>query len=126
MVRIGCREYVPSRSDIGKMHRTFIPYIFTHDEIKSLFTVMDSLETPPRSGAPRRKNVIPILFRLLYCCGLRVSEATKLKGEDVDLGNGILTIKNSKFGKSRYVPMSPETTAKCYEYAKSRLVGKAG
>lgn len=126
MVRMGCRAYVPSRSDIGRTHRTFIPYIFTHDEIKALFAVLDSLETPLRSGAPRRKDIIPVLFRLLYCCGLRVSEATKLKGEDVDLENGVLTIRNSKFGKSRYVPMSPETTARCAEYDRTRLVGRTG
>lgn len=126
MVRMGHPAYIPAPTDIGKTHRTFTPYIFTHDEIRALFAVLDSLETPPRSGSPRRKDIIPVLFRLLYCCGLRVSEAVTLKGEDVDLENGVLTIKNSKFGKSRYVPMSPETTARCAEYGRTRLVGRAG
>ena len=126
MVRMGYRAYVPTSMDIGKTHKSFIPYIFTHDEIKALFTVFDSLETPPRSGVPRRKEIIPILFRLLYCCGLRVSEAIMLKGEDVDLEHGILIIKNSKFGKSRYVPMSLETKIRCAEYDKTRLVNRTG
>ncbi len=123
---MGYSAYIPSPMDIGKTHRTFIPYIFTHDEIKALFHVLDSLKTPSHSGSPRRKDIIPILFRLLYCCGLRVSEAVKLKGEDVDLENGVLTIKNSKFGKTRYVPLSFETASMCREYAKTRLIGKDG
>ncbi len=95
MVRMGHPAYIPALTDIGKTHRTFTPYIFTHDEIRALFAVLDSLETPPRSGSPRRKDIIPVLFRLLYCCGLRVSEAVTLKGEDVDLENGVLTIKTA-------------------------------
>lgn len=126
MVRMGHPAYVPGTADIGKMHKTFIPYIFTHDEIRTLFAVLDTMETPPRSGAPRRKDVMPVLFRLLYCCGLRVSEAAALRGEDVDLENGVLTIRNGKFGKTRYVPMSDETTARCVEYDRTRLSCKSG
>lgn len=67
--------------------------------------------------------IMPVLFRMLYCCGLRVSEATNLLAGDVDLEHGVLTIRNSKFGKTRYVPMSNELTAICANYAKTRLVG---
>jgi integrase len=66
---------------------------------------------------------MPVLFRVLYCCGLRLSEATGLRGEDVDLQSGILTIRDSKFSKSRYVPMSKELTETCAKYAETRLVG---
>ena len=69
---------------------------------------------------------MPVLFRMLYCCGLRVSEATNLLASDVDLEHGILTIRNSKFGKTRYVPMSAELTAVCAVYAETRLVGLPG
>lgn len=69
------------------------------------------------SVAPRRHLVMPVLFRLLYCCGLRVSEATDLLMGDVDLDEGILTIRDSKFGRTRYVPMSKETTTSCGQYA---------
>jgi integrase len=48
----------------------------------------------------------PLLFRLLYCCGLRISEAINLKISDVDFENGVLLIKNSKFGKDRLIPVS--------------------
>ena len=69
---------------------------------------------------------MPVLFRLLYCCGLRASEAATLKGGDVDLEKGVLTIRNSKFGKTRYVPMSGQITARCAEYDRTRLADKGG
>lgn len=124
MERMGHSAYVPGRDEIGKLHKTFIPYIFTHDEIRAFFAAADSMTCPPKSGAPRRRLIMPVLFRMLYCCGLRVSEATMLLGEDVNLETGILTIRESKFGKARYVPMSDELITVCADYAKARLVGK--
>lgn len=65
---------------------------------------------------------MPVLFRAILR-GLRVSEATNLLADDVDLKQGVLTIRNSKFGKTRYVPMSDELTGICAAYAETRLVG---
>ena len=126
MQRIGHQAYVPTSDDICKMHREFIPYIFTHDEIRRFFIAADNMKFLLRSASPRRHIMMPVIFKLLYCCGLRLSEVIKLRGEDVDLSAGILTIKDSKFGKTRYVPMSNEITAVCTNYAKTRLVGKEG
>ena len=124
MTRMGYSAYVPSKSEIGKCSKSFIPYIFTHDEIARFFVQVDALRLNPHSVAPRRHLIMPVLFRTLYCCGLRLSEATGLRGNDVDLGNGILTIKDTKFGKSRYVPMTSELTEIYRAYEKTRLVGK--
>ncbi len=125
MARMGYTAYIPSRDELGKLHRTFIPYIFTHDEIHAFFAAADAMTRLPHSVAPRRHLIMPVLFRMLYCCGLRVSEAIMLHGGDVNLTEGILTIRDSKFGKTRYVPMSAELTAVCKNYADTRLVGKA-
>lgn len=113
MERIGYPAYVPGRGEIGKLYKNFVPYIFSREEIKAFFEAADAITCPPKSGAPRRRLIMPVLFRMLYCCGLRVSEATNLLASDVDLEHGILTIRNSKFGKTRYVPMSAELTAVC-------------
>ena len=123
MDRLGYTAYIPDRNELPKLHRTFVPYIFTHEEIRAFFNAADSMTKRARSIAPRRHKIMPVLFRLLYCCGLRVSEAIKLTGNDVDLEHGILTIRESKFGKSRYVPMSAELTNICAKYAETRLVG---
>ncbi|MDR1536764.1 MAG: tyrosine-type recombinase/integrase [Clostridiales bacterium] len=124
MTRMNYLAYVPSREEVGKCRKSFIPYIFTHDEIRRFFAAVDEMTLSCHSIAPRRHLIMPVLFRALYCCGLRVSEATELRGADVDLQSGILTIKDTKFGKSRYVPMSPELTEIYRDYAKTRLVGK--
>jgi len=60
---------------------------------------------------------MPVLFRMLYMCGLRVSEARLLKIGDVDLEKGILTINHSKKDNSRLVPMSASLTERCRHYS---------
>ncbi len=81
----------------------YIPYIFTHDEIARLLQVVDSIKPHPLSN---KHASYPLLFRLLYCCGLRISEALRLKISDVDFDKGVLFIRESKFGKDRLIPMS--------------------
>lgn len=123
MERVGYSAYIPSRDEIGKLHKNFAPFIFSHEEIRAFFNIADAMTRPPHSTAPRRHLIMPVLFRMLYCCGLRVSEVTNLLADDVDLKQGVLTIRNSKFGKTRYVPMSDELTGICAAYAETRLVG---
>lgn len=124
MKRMGYAAYVPDRDEIGKLRKTFAPRVLSHEEIHAFFEAADFM--PEQSIAPRRHLIAPVLFRMLYCCGLRVSEAVNLKGGDVDLENGILTIREGKAGKSRYVPMSAELTEICSRYAQTRLVGSPG
>ena len=126
MSRMGHSAFIPGFEDVGRCRKTFIPYIFTHDEVARFFAAADSLEYNAKSIAPRRHLIMPVLFRMLYCCGLRVSEACGLHGDEVDLENGILTVRKSKFSRTRYVPMSEELTAVCVEYNKTRLVGTDG
>jgi len=123
MTRMGYSAYIPCKDDVGRCRKSFIPYIFTHAEIARFFKQANAMKQKPKSIAPRRHIIMPVIFRMLYCCGLRVSEATELRGEDVDLENGILLIRKSKFSKTRYVPMSEELTAVCEKYNETRLVG---
>jgi integrase len=58
----------------------------------------------PTARSPLRHLVMPEVFRLLYGCGFRVSEVLKLRVADADLNRGILTVRDSKFGKDRHVP----------------------
>ncbi len=99
---IGYEAYLPIKN--RKVRRTeYIPYIFTHEEIDRFFQTVDSILPHSRSN---KHHSFPLLFRLLYCCGLRISEACRLKISDVDFNNGILFISGSKFNKDRLVPMS--------------------
>lgn len=85
-------------------HYTFVPHIFTAHEIQQIFTEADRLVPHRRSTVPL---VLPVLFRVLYGCGLRISEALQLTLPDGDPAAQTLTIRASKFGKDRGVPRAP-------------------
>lgn len=83
---------------------SFVPYIFTHDEIDRLFSAADKVK--PVAQSRNMHKSLPIIIRTLYSSGLRISEALKLQCADVDLKQGILALKDTKFGKDRLIPMS--------------------
>ncbi|MFQ3235703.1 MAG: integrase/recombinase XerD [Paraglaciecola sp.] len=94
------------RKNYFRRGRKYTPYIYTQSELTRFFQETDKCHCC--SQCPYRHLIMPIFFRLLYSCGLRVSEARLLKmGDvDVDLARGILTIRHSKKNKDRLVPMS--------------------
>ena len=94
------KSYVP---DTSKVRNTtpFTPHIFTAGEINLLIHAADRI--PQRKNAPLRELVLPAVFRLLYCCGFRVNEVLRLKKEDIDLDTGVITVKDGKGGKDRFV-----------------------
>lgn len=116
----GLPAYVPPpvRMDITGLD--FTPYIFTREQIQNLLASID--RQPASQRSPRRHLVMPELFRVLYGCGLRVSEALKLVVTDVDLGQGVLLLREAKFRKDRLVPVSPGLTKRlrCYATAVDR------
>jgi integrase len=93
----------------GNPSQGFVPYIFTNSEINAILCAADSIK--PGNISPCAHEVIPMILRLLYGCGLRASEACNLRKSNVDLRDGILTIFNAKNRKDRLVPMS-ESLAK--------------
>lgn len=97
--------------ELPKYSHTHIPYIFTKEELHRIFTRLEKLEVV--SGAPYRHLALPLLIRMLYGCGLRISEALKLDKCDVDLENGTLHIRHGKNDNERIVPMSETLTAEC-------------
>jgi integrase/recombinase XerD len=116
MNRIGFDFYVYPH-ELIPIAKTFTPYIFTHDEIYRIINVVDHLSYIPQSK--HYHLIYPMLFRMLYGCGLRINEALSLKKSEVDLANGILTITKAKNGTSRLIPMSWSLTGYCGRYAKN-------
>lgn len=82
----------------------FVPYIFTADEITRIFTAADQLENPANN--PHYRLFPQTVIRLLYCTGLRISEALSLKIDDIDFKNDLITVYNSKGNVSRLVPFN--------------------
>lgn len=97
-----------------KGSKYFTPHIFTRDEMARIFEIADGI--PPRNVSPYIHKILPVLLRMLYGCGLRISEALRLTDADVDLERGILTIKHAKFDQDRLVPMDGSLTAACKAY----------
>lgn len=92
----------------------YIPYIYTDDELKRFFKETEKCKYS--SQAPYRHFIMPIFFRFVYACGLRVSEARLLKLEDLNLELGIISINNSKNSNSRLIPMSHSILSKMKLY----------
>jgi integrase/recombinase XerD len=91
--------------------KQYIPYIYTVGELKMFFAETDKCRYSREF--PYRHLIMPVIFRMIYMCGLRASEARLLKVSDVDLEQGILTIHQSKNDISRLVPMSVLLTNRC-------------
>jgi integrase len=116
LINCGHAAYIaPAIHYRGSKH--FTPHIFTHDEMARVFENADRIA--PRSVSPHIHKILPVLLRMLYGCGLRISEALRLTDADVDLERGILTIKHAKFDQDRLIPMDESLTETCKTYRTS-------
>jgi integrase/recombinase XerD len=111
---VGFYRYATSRAYVAtaplpvvlpKRPAAFVPYIYSHEELRRLVDVA-------RTNQERRSCIEPdtlgTIVLLLYGTGLRVGEAVRLDRQDVDLGNSLLTVRQSKFYKSRLVPFNSQ------------------
>jgi integrase len=102
----------------GPVHRRLVPHIYTEAEIRALLDAAAQL--PPVTGLRLRPRTYATLFGLLASTGLRISEALALTPMDVDLPGASLTVRKTKFRKSRLVPLHPTTVAALRQYADAR------
>ncbi|GAA1722059.1 tyrosine-type recombinase/integrase [Dietzia cercidiphylli] len=110
---IGVEAYVIPTGIPGRQVR-YRPHLFTHDQLRAFFDAADAIR-PCLFGGPRHL-VIPVLFRMMYCLGLRPGEARKLHRNDVDLTSGAVWIRESKGHKDRIVFMSSDLHQCCRSY----------
>lgn len=100
----GITTVMPQKILKSAFSKSFTPYIFTHNQIRILIDNADKM--PKNRGSSKMYIIFPAILRLLYGCGLRVSEAAALRIHDFDLNRGILTIRNSKNDNNRIIPLS--------------------
>ena len=113
LIRNGYREiYILEIKSAPKKLCSYVPYIFTEDEMARIFTAIDSWED---SFYTNRNLIDPILFRLLYGTGMRVSEAQNLLLKDFNSAEGILTVYHAKNNKDRLIPLAPSLTNRIIE-----------
>jgi integrase len=96
----------------------YVPHFFTTQELTAFFEACDKLK--PHAGMYARHLVLPVFFRLLYCCGLRTGEARRLRVEDVDLRCGAIGIIGSKCHSSRRIPL-PEDLLRLFRTYDTRV-----
>lgn len=101
---VGVKAYI-SRGRLSSEKTT--PYILSEDEIIKLFKTIDK-ESVNKNFIKHYPLMLPIIYRLLYTCGLRNNEACCLKIADVDLKNSTLRILDAKNNKDRLVYMSED------------------
>jgi integrase/recombinase XerD len=92
----------------------YVPHIYTDQELAALFARTD--RSRYCSETPFRHLVVPVLFRTIYACGLRCSEARLLRPDDVDTDAGVLQIRDAKGGKDRQVPVSEPLRVRLADY----------
>ena len=92
------------------------PYVYSDAEVNALLAA--ALALPPAGGL--RRWTYHCLFGLIAVTGMRLSEAIGLRRDDVDLDNGVLTVRQTKFGKSRLVPLHPTARVALRTYAERR------
>jgi len=102
LTNLGYEAYIPVCK--AKINRySYVPYIFTKEELKLFFNECDRVKPHPLSN---KHLLLPVIFRLLYGCGLRISEAVALKLKNIDFSKSVITVYCSKHDKDRYIPMS--------------------
>ena len=113
----GYAQSSPLPEKLPRPERVFTPYIYSFDELHRLINATARCVT---SRTKLQSPTLRTLLLLLYGAGLRISEALHLTSDDVDLANGLLTICESKFYRTRLVPVGSRLTSILVAYDKQR------
>ena len=101
---------MPAAGLLPGRNRRATPYLYSEEDITALIEAAGSLRTLYRAATYRT------LIALLAVTGMRIGEAIGLDRDDLDCGNGLLTVRNGKFGKSRELPLHPSTVTAFNDY----------
>jgi integrase/recombinase XerD len=115
------RTEVPPAGLIAGKPRRARPYIYSDEEVVAIVTRAASLS----SRYQLRGWTCATLFGLIAATGLRINEALQLDDDDVDLDAGVITVKRSKNGRARFVPIAASTVdrLRIYRLERMRLLG---
>jgi integrase/recombinase XerD len=122
MNRLGYSAYIYPRGLVTVNRYSYIPYIFSEEEIRLIFNACDNY--PQTKLSPNRHLILPLIIRMLYACGLRISEALKLTIDDINFKEGTLSITNTKFNKERIIPIPESLVQRCDKYRMIALADK--
>ena len=109
-------SYIPGRSRTPQSDEAFLPYIFSVDEIRTLLKRTMTLSP----AGSLRGLVLKTVYALLFCAGLRISEALALNLEDIHLDTFRMFIRRGKFRKERWIVTTPSATSAITAYLQHR------
>jgi integrase len=118
----GYATTTPLPGVIPKLPPRFVPYIYSHEELRGLLHAADSYCDPRTCLEPM---AIRTILLVLYGTGLRLSEALNLARADIDTDNAILTVRETKFYKTRLVPFCPKLGQALAQYVAQRSAGNS-
>ncbi|MFQ5814005.1 MAG: tyrosine-type recombinase/integrase [Anaerolineae bacterium] len=107
----------PLPARVPRERSSFVPYIYSTDELKNLLAATSILDRPQNR---LQALTFRTLLLLLYGTGLRLSEATELTLADMDLAQQVITVRKSKFHKTRWVPFGSRLAKALADYAHER------
>jgi integrase len=99
-------------------------YVFTDGELSALFRAIDKIKAT--IAEPFLPEIAPVMYRLIYTCGLRPNEGRELKRANIELKTGEILITNTKWKKGRLVVMSGDMLSMCRAYDKHRDIFARG
>jgi integrase len=111
--------FVPDIHHLPSPRPYMAPVIFNSTDVARMLLAAKTLA--PSSNSPLRPDVVRLAIVLLYTAGLRRGELLQLTLADVDASHGVLHIRDSKFHKSRMVPLSDSARGELHQYLKKRL-----
>ena len=112
------RSPLPAAEGEPGRPRSAPPYVYSREELRRLFGAIDaSRQRPARLDA----DTLRALLLTLYGAGLRLGEAIRLTLDDADLADAVLTVRNTKFHKTRLVPVGPQLVVALRAYVAQRI-----
>ena len=113
---MGGDSYVIPR-DLFSRITPYVPHLYAPEELSAFFSAVDRLQ--PNKISSIRHLVMPVMFRMIYCCGLRPNEGRDVLRGNVDLKTGQIIIQEAKNHRDRVVVLSPDMLKLCQRYDKS-------
>ena len=108
----GYVDKAPLPTIFPKRPPTFVPYVYSHDELARLLQAAKSFERP----SSLEPGTLHLVLLVIYATGLRIRELVRLDRADVNLQEFLMKVRQSKFGKTRLVPFAPQLQRVLLEY----------
>lgn len=104
-----------------QIHQLFRrPYVYTEDEVRLLLGIARNLPSP---RSPLRPLTLYTMLVLAYCAGLRIGEIVRLNVGDIDFGDETIDVRDTKFFKSRRLPLASSVMSVLRNYLAAREQG---